>query len=261
MNPNSNRYIAKRHCMVVLADYPLAETRVQREAEALVADGYEVDVICIRHQVNKPREQYRGVDIYRLPVSLKKDNLLIQFLNYLYFFALAAVKLTQLHLRQPYDTIQVHNLPDFLVFCALVPKLQGVPVILDLHDLMPEFYAGRFGQNEKSLLGRIIRWQERMSCHFADHVITVSEHWRQALIGRGLPAEKCSVVMNVADEEIFRPPENGSSPAKDQAGLHLFYHGTLVYRYGLDLAVQAVANLKDDMPDIHLTILGDGPQV
>ena len=40
--------VSKRHCMVVYARYPLGETRVQREAEALLQHGYEVDVICIR---------------------------------------------------------------------------------------------------------------------------------------------------------------------------------------------------------------------
>ena len=38
----------RRHCMIVFAPYPLGETRVQREAEALLKHGYEVDVICVR---------------------------------------------------------------------------------------------------------------------------------------------------------------------------------------------------------------------
>ncbi len=74
----------------------------------------------------------------------------------------------------------MHNLPDFLVFSALPTKLRGVPVILDLHDLMPEFFAGRFGSGRAAAwIGRLVRLQERVSCRFADHVITVSEHWRR----------------------------------------------------------------------------------
>src|SRR5438874_2736804 len=82
---------------------------------------------------------------------------------------------------------------------ALATKRRGVPVILDLHDLMPEFFAGRFGAGRRPILARAIRWQERAACRFADHVITVSDPWRRSLIARGVAPERCSVVLNVAD--------------------------------------------------------------
>jgi glycosyltransferase involved in cell wall biosynthesis len=253
----------KRHCMVVFARYPLAETRVQREAEALIKHGYEVDVISIRVRGEVAVDYYRGVRIYRVkyrfPVHLTKEGgLTYDFLNYLRFFVSAAVKLAQLHTQHPYDTVQVHNLPDFLVFSALFLKLRGVPIILDLHDLMPEFYAGRFGQEGHPWLARLIRWQERLACSFADHVITVSEHWRQALIERGVPAHKCSVVMNVADKNIFHCPEASHLRLVDQDAFRLIYHGSIFQRYGLDLAIQAVDQVRHHIPNIHLTIVGGG---
>ena len=39
---------AKRHCMVVFAHCPGSETRVQRQAELLIREGFEVDVLCLR---------------------------------------------------------------------------------------------------------------------------------------------------------------------------------------------------------------------
>jgi glycosyltransferase involved in cell wall biosynthesis len=253
----------KRYCMVVFARYPLAETRVQREAEALIKHGYEVDVICIQVPGEIAVDYYRGVRIYRaryrFPAHLTKEGgLTYDFLNYLRFFVSAAVKLTRLHKQRPYDMVQVHNLPDFLAFSALVPKLSGVPLILDLHDLMPEFYAGRFGQEGNPWLARLIRWQERLACSFADHVITVSEHWRQALIERGVPAHKCSVVMNVADENIFHCPEVGHPRLPDKDAFQLIYHGSIFQRYGLDLAIRAVDQVRHHIPNIHLTIVGAG---
>jgi glycosyltransferase involved in cell wall biosynthesis len=253
---------ARRHCMIVYAIYPLGETRVQREAEALLKCGYEVDVICLRLPGEAAVDTYKGIRIYRekyrFPIPhAKSGGLGGKFLNYLRFFVTAAVRLNQLQAQRHYDTIQVHNLPDFLVFCALIPKLRGVPVILDLHDLMPEFYAGRFGQG-KSLMARLIRWQEHLACRFSDHVITVSEHWRQALMRRGVPAHKCSVVMNVADESIFRPlkDEYRRSPGHD--GLRLIYHGSLHERYGLDLAIRAIDQVRHDIPHVHLSLVGRG---
>jgi glycosyltransferase involved in cell wall biosynthesis len=249
-----------RHCMVVHAYYPLAETRVQREAETLVRAGYDVDVLCLRDEGEPRRERTGGVEVHRLRVRVDKRGLGAQFLSYLRFFGLATCRVTRLHLRRPYRAVQVHNLPDFLVFCALVPKLRGVPVILDLHDLMPEFFAGRFG-GSRPTVERLVRWQERLACRFADHVITVSEHWRQALVARGVPPARCSVVMNLADEHIFHPPARPVPPDGRIAAFHLLYHGTVTHRYGLDLAVRAVARLRDEIPGLRLTILGQGDQM
>jgi len=155
----------------------------------------------------------------------------------------------------------VHNLPDFLIFAALPPKLTGARLILDLHDLMPEFYAARFGGGRTNWPVRLVSWQEHLSCCFADHVITVSEHWRQTLIQRGVPAQKCSVVMNVADESIFHRAEAPPARATPGRPFRLIYHGTIVERYGLDLAIRAIDQVRRDIPQIHLTILGRGTYV
>jgi glycosyltransferase involved in cell wall biosynthesis len=251
--------IHRRHCMVVFAHYPHAETRVQREAEALVEHGYEVDVICLRTREEDAVATHNGVAISRLPMTRgESGSLVAQFLDYVIFFVFAFMRLTRLHLQRHYDVVQVHNLPDFLVFAALVPKLTGARVIVDLHDLMPEFYKGRLGNAANSFLLRLILLQERLSCRFADHVITVSEHWRQLLIRRGVPPDKCSVVMNLADPRIFQPLSAYETAPKDDGRFRLFYHGTFAARYGLDLVLQAMDRVRHEIPEIHLTLVGHG---
>lgn len=253
----------RRHCMVVFATYPLGETRVQREAEALVTHGYEVNVICVRLSDEPAVDEYKGVKIYRekyrFPIAFAKGSGLSEkFLKYLRFFLSAGIRVTRLHLQKKFATIQVHNLPDFLVFCTLIPKLLGAVVLLDLHDLMPEFYIGRFGHSS-SLGTWLICLQEHLACRFADHIITVSEHWKQALIGRGVPPNKCSVVMNVADNQIFRPSIENHLYARLRQGFRLIYHGSIHQRYGLDLAVQAIDRVRNEIPGIHLSLVGAGP--
>jgi glycosyltransferase involved in cell wall biosynthesis len=194
----------KRHCMVVHAHYPYAETRVERQAQALLANGIEVDVICLGGSSQPAQATIDGVQVYRLPVQRNKGvSFVVQLFEYLAFFVLAFICLSKLHLRWHYSVVQVHNLPDFLVFVALIPKLTGASIILDLHDLMPEFYAERIQRSMNSLPVRLLRWQEYLSCRFANHVITVTELWRQSLIERGQPADRVSVVMNLADDRVF----------------------------------------------------------
>jgi len=146
----------------------------------------------------------------------------------------------------------VHNLPDFLVFAAWFPKLLGATLILDLHDLMPEFFAARSGRSIKSWLVRLVIWQERLSCRFADQVITVTQLWRQTLIRRGLPQSKVSVVMNVPDDLVFR--RNGRPTSRGDSTFRLFYHGALAKHNGVDLILGAVARLQNECPNLHLCI-------
>lgn len=247
----------RRLCMVVHAYYPLMETRVQREAELLLDRGWQVDVVCLRLPDEAEREVVNGVTVHRLPAGRRTaPSLAAQLAEYLAFFARAAVALTRLHARRDYDVVQVHNLPDFLVFAAFIPRLAGARIVLDIHDLMPEFMAARTGRSPRSPLVRAVALQERASAAFAHHVITVTATWRRVLAERGTPLRKTSVVMNLADPRHFRPcPPRPADPGR----FRLVYHGTLTPRYGLDVAIGAVAGLRAEIPEIELLIHGQGP--
>ena len=258
MNSSEDERNPRRHCMVVHAYYPITETRVERQAQALVAHGTEVDVICLGSSSRPEISMVDGVRVVRLPVRRHgRSGAAVQLFEYLAFFALTFFHLSKLYRRRHYDVVQVHNLPDFLVFAALIPKLSGARVILDLHDLMPEFYAERFSRSIDNLLVRLICWQERVACRFADHVITVTELWRQTLIGRGIPAGKVTVVMNVADDRVFRPDVAGNGAGGD-GRFRLVYHGAMAWRHGLDLVLQAIDAIRQDAPDVLLMLHGGG---
>lgn len=246
--------------MIVFAQYPGDETRVQRQAEALIGRGLAVDVLCLRGTdagLSEPVEVVGGVQVYRLPASRSygKASFAHLMLEYLAFFWHVMIALIRLHPRRRYGVVQVHNLPDFLVFAAWFPRMLGARIVLDMHDLMPEFLASRTGRAMDDLLVRLVKLQERLSCAFADHVITVTDLWRDTLIQRGVPASKVSVVMNVADDRVFRPrPELGSP--RVPGALRLFYHGILAPRAGLDLVLEAIARLHDELPGLSFTIHG-----
>lgn len=255
---NSNS--SKRHCMVVHAHYPDGETRVQRQAEALLRHGYSVDVVCLRGKKEEKEEICNGVRVIRLPVRYKAyDNVYGKFIEYFRFLILAMIKLVPLYFQKKYATIQLHNLPDSLIFAAWIPKLFGAKLILDLHDLMPEFYRARFGGDTNHIAVRLLYLQQKLSCAYADHVITVSKMWREKLINLGVPPEKCSVVMNVADHTVFHPNGKKRTPPTKDDGLHLIYHGAVAHRHGIDLTLQAVNQVRDQIPNIQFTIHGRGP--
>ncbi len=253
-----------RHCMVVQNYYPFSEVRVQREAEALMAQGHVVDVICRRFGSEPLYESNGQLSIHRIGLGQKKWSRFAQLFEYVAFAFLAFLKVSRLHLKNRFNVVQCHNLPDFLVFAALVPRLTGSRVILDIHDLMPEFYCSRFKQSMDSLPAYVLKLQEYLSCRFAHRVITVTDLWRDTLIKRGVPKEKCFVVMNLADETHFtRQPLSRRLQKNGGEGLplRLLYHGTLAHRYGIDLLLRAYQSVRNEIPNISLRIHGRGDYI
>ena len=245
--------------MVVHAYYPLGETRVEREALALIDHGIEVDILCLRDEGEADFETVNGVNVYRIPVRRQPTRGLYSRLReYLTFFFHVFFKFFSLQPARRYQVVQAHNLPDFLIFSALIPKLMGARLILDIHDRMPEFFAAQGNKSMDSFLVRCVLLQEKLSCLFADQVITVTELWRKKLISHGISPDRVSVVMNVADNRIFHPDPSLQRRNRQDGHFHLIYHGTFKQRYGLDILIRAVGLVRESLPGIRVTIQGEG---
>ena len=157
-----------------------------------------------------------------------------------------------------YDLVHVHNMPDFLVFSALVPKLLGARVILDLHDPMPELMMTIYGLNQQSPAVRLLKIVEKLSLGFADAVLTVNEACKKIFSNRSCAPTKVTVVMNSPDPDIFRyrsaPPE--LSVRRDVSKpFVIMYHGSLVERHGLDIAIAALGKVRKTIPHAELAHL------
>ena len=247
----------KRVGMVVFSPYP-ADPRPRRAAEALMAQGMIVDYICEGDDKTPKRELVGSLDVTRAPISHWRGGKLAYFYQYFSFIAFSAFVLAWRSLHRRYDLVYIHNMPDVLVFSALFPKLLGAKVILDEHDPMPELMTTIFNLEERSLSVRIVRWLEKWSLARANVVIAVNVACKRIFSERSCPIEKIGVVMNSPDEEIFRYRAANSYPLREPDGspFVIMYHGSLVERNGVDLAVEALALIKDSIPTVELRIFG-----
>jgi glycosyltransferase involved in cell wall biosynthesis len=256
-------HLSKTVCIIVQNHYD-SDIRVRRKAEALVAAGYAVDVIALRStQSPVTAYQLNGVNVYTISLGKKRGSLLRYLSEYTVFFAAAFWRLSVLMRTRRYGIVDVNNLPDFLVFAAAWAKLKGAKIVFDMHEITPEFYMSKYGIPEDSLHIRFIKFVERISMRFADRVITINEPITQLLSTRGLMRERSTVVMNSVDEAAFasysrRPPPT-DLPAEKPRFL-MMYHGTLTKIYGLDIAIEAFGQAKEDMPGAEFWILGGGPE-
>jgi glycosyltransferase involved in cell wall biosynthesis len=243
--------------MVVYTDY-VFDARVRREAETLAASGFHVRCLCLRTKGSEgPRFVLSGVHVQELAISKYRGKSQLSYaLSYFRFLALSSITCVALLLRRELDVVHVHNLPDFLVFAGLLPRLLGRLVVLDVHDSVPETFATKFSGS--STLWRVLCAEERLSARVAHKVICVNDLQRDTLVARGIPAAKTFVSMNVPDHRIF-----GRAPARDtalgrQSHFNLVYHGTMAERLGVDLIIRAVAQLGDRIPCARLHLWGHG---
>lgn len=244
-----------RVCMLAYTFYE-NDGRVIRYAEALAQAGAQVDVIALRREGQSRTEQLHGVNVVRIQQREKNETGKRQYLwRLLKFFMLSSVELTRRHWRARYDVIHVHSVPDFEVFAAAVPKLLGAKLILDIHDIVPEFYAAKFKVGTDSLAFRLLRFVEKRSARFADHVIIANHLWQQKLTGRAVGAAKCSAYINYPDLSIFSPSLRRQ---RADGPFVLIYPGTLNWHQGLDIAIEAFSIALQDAPDMQFHIYGEG---
>jgi glycosyltransferase involved in cell wall biosynthesis len=248
-----------RICMVAYTHYP-TDSRVRREAEALVERGDTVDFICLGSEKDKKSEVYNGVKLIKIYINRYRGSSTVMYMaSYLQFFLVATLKLVGMQLKNHYQIIQIHTMPDFMVFVAIFPRLLGAKVLLDVHDLMPELYQSKFGFANMHPLIRFITWIERLSIRFADRALAVHKTHLEALCSHGNPSEKFTIVLNLPDMKIFSKKTNYQ--LWDKSGFELIYHGTISERHGLEIALRAIATLQGKIHGLKLKIIGSGDGV
>lgn len=246
----------RRVCMVVYAFYE-NDTRVMQYADALVERGDHVDVIALRRAGLPEYSVLNGVHVHRIQSRTVNEKGLFSYASRILRFTLAAAwHLRRLHRQHGYDLIHVHNVPDTLVFAAAYPKWKRVPIILDIHDLLPEFFASKFRIERTARTVRLLTWMERLSAAFATHIIVANDLWCERLAARSSTPEKCSVVRNRPDLSIFRG--SVGSRTKPAGKFLMTYPGSLNWHQGLDVAIAAFAKVAGHMPDAEFHVYGEG---
>jgi glycosyltransferase involved in cell wall biosynthesis len=246
----------KRICMVTHSFYE-SDNRVTRYAEALASRGDHVDVLALQRSLDRPiREVVEGVNVFRLQRRFGKTEQ--SKASYLWplirFLSVCGWWIMRSNSRQRYDLVHIHNMPDFLVFAAWHPRLTGARVILDIHDIVPEFYTSKFRNGKPSPTASILKIIERYSAHFADHIIVSNHLWLEKYQARTRTQGKCSVFINNVDSRIFQPEER----TRDDGRLIIIFPGGLQWHQGLDIALRAFATVSAKLPHAEFHIYGDG---
>jgi glycosyltransferase involved in cell wall biosynthesis len=194
-------------------------------------------------------ETIEGVQIVRLPLYPSHDSSSVRrSLNYLSFFLSALIYLFLR--RSKFDLAYVYHPP---ITVGLATALAGIPFVLDVQDLWPDTIAATRMSGASSLVGPL-----GAACGFvyrrASANVDQSEGIRRALVGRGVPNEKVSLIYNWAVAE----PQAVEQDALGERPFTLVYGGNFGRAQQLGNLLEAASILEGERPDIRIQLFGSG---
>jgi glycosyltransferase involved in cell wall biosynthesis len=251
------------HVLIIVQNLPVPlDRRVWLECQALVANGYEVSVICPKGPDDPSRQLIDGVHIYKYRPAPEAKGLAGFALEFGYSWLRTAWLSLTVRRRRRFDIMQACNPPDTYWLLARLWRPLGVKFVFDQHDLNPELFRSRFGE-PKDVVHRLefrgLKWLERMTYRTANRVITTNESYKRVAIQRGgrRPAE-VTVVRSGPDTRLMRPVYPAGTEQNNQ--FSLVYLGIMGPQDNVDLVLDVMEHLvhKRGREDVCATLLGFG---
>lgn len=143
----------------------------------------------------------------------------------------------------------------------LIAALRRRPFLLEVRDLWPEF-AIDIGILRNPLLIRLARSLEGFLYSRADYLLVNSPAYRDYLVGKGIAADRITLIPNGVDAAMFFPAERAEE-FRRQLGIGdkfvVTYAGALGMANDIKVVLDAAALLRGRR-DIHILIVGDGKE-
>lgn len=242
--------------VLIVTEHPYPDhATVRRNVRSLLDAGLAVDLVCLAPGSDRGEATKAGgaLRVHALRMAHRRSGAIRYVQEYLGFWLWSFAVCTVLSIRHRYAAVLVDNPPDFVVFVSAVARLRGARVVLEMFELVPELTAARMKLSREHLAVRIARWLERMSTWWADGVIVVSRQCQNVLVERHVDERKITVIPNsipLGSVLAPAPSVNGDS--------FIVTHCSLIERYGVQVAIEAMVHLRETRPGMTLRVLGDG---
>jgi glycosyltransferase involved in cell wall biosynthesis len=255
---------SRGHVLIIVQNLPVPlDRRVWLECQALVANGYEVSVICPKGPGDPDIQLIDGVHIYKYEPAPEAKGLLGYAREFGYSWLRTAWLSLAVWRRRRFDVIQACNPPDTYWLLARLWRARRVRFVFDHHDLNPELFRSRFGEPEQLLHRlelRALIWLEKMTFRTADRVISTNESYKRIAIQRGdRRPELVTVVRSGPDTRKMRPVYP-LGPRPTAAIFSLVYLGIMGPQDNVDQLLDVMEHLvhKRGRTEVHATLLGFG---
>jgi len=243
--------VSTRLCVCIVSDffYPRmggVEMHQYFLAQGLIRRGHKVILITGTYEQQRQGIRYmsNGLKVYYCPVL----DLVAQASPPLFFSFFPLLR--EILIREQVDIVHGHQTTSFLAHeCILHAKTMGFRAVFTDHSLFG------FADIASIHINKLMKF----TLSDIDHVICVSHTAKENLVLRAyLDPRNVSVIPNAVDYTKFTP-DPGAAPPMDKQ-LNIVLLSRLVYRKGIDLAIEVIPEICQRHPSVHFIIGGDGPR-
>ncbi|MCL2524232.1 MAG: glycosyltransferase, exosortase A system-associated [Betaproteobacteria bacterium] len=250
------------HSIPLHSGYTFRSAALLREQRAL---GWETFHLTSPKQGRTvaPFEEVDGLSFYRTPLA---DGALagLPLLRELALMKRLETRLEEVAREIRPDIIHAHS-PVLNALPAIkVARRLGLPVVYEIRAFWEDAAVDHGSTREGSLRYRATRALETRAIRRADHVFTICEGLRADILGRGVAADKVTVIPNAVDVASFQPARPPDPRLLVELGLEgktvIGFIGSFYAYEGLDLLLDALPELLRQRPEARLLLVGGGPQ-
>lgn len=139
---------------------------------------------------------------------------------------------------------------------VLFAKRNCIPIILEINDATG---IERSRENKFKLIAKIV---ENWIFSNADHLLTISSEFKQILISRGVPSEKCSFQPNAVNLRRFDLSRVNSDKIRTKFGLSdkivIGFVGSFAKWHGIELLYNVIPKILEKNDNVIFLLVGDG---
>ena len=173
-------------------------------------------------------------------------------------------RLQQLIATERPDVLHAHS-PSLNAHPALrAGRAAGLPVVYEVRGFWEDAAVDHGTTSEGGLRYRLTRQLETSAVRRADQVTVICNGLKQELIGRGIPADKVTIIPNAVDVDRFKPVGAAKPELLQSLGLAdswvMGFCGSFYAYEGLDLTVRALPRILERIPNARLLLVGGGPE-
>ena len=247
--------------------------RIFEFASQWILAGHDVEVVtCVpNHPVGKiypgygtgiyAKEILSGIAVHRHWTYVTPNKgILKKTLGHISYVP-SAIFLSNAHISKP--DVAMATSPT--LFAAMVGAWTGfqfrIPFVMDVRDLWPAIFV-ELGILKNPFLIRMLETIELFLYGKATRVVTVTEAFRQDLIGRKVPTEKVHTITNGADTEFWKPQAKPVELVRQlelEGKFVVLYIGAHGISHALEKVVDAASLLREH-DEIQFVLVGEGAE-
>ncbi len=199
----------------------------------------------------------RGIKVTRVPLYPSHSKSKVgRVLNYLSFF-ISSMIYGVFFAKRP-DIIYVYHPPLTAALSGLIiKKLRRSPLVLDIQDLWPDTLHATNMISNKTII-KIIDKFCNLIYRNTDHIVVLSNGFKNCLIQRQVPSKKIDVIHNWADEKSLRSYKSDNYFEKFSESFNVLFAGNIGKAQGLDVILDAAKICKNKEVKVNFFIIGDG---